>query len=139
MVDNDDHLFDAAHVHRTVNGELVRSKSEVIVANVLGSLGLEYEYEQPLSMADGSTRIPDFRIDRGVQPPVYWEHLGMLDVRGYRADWEAKRKWYASHGIRAWEDGGGPEGILVWSSEGDLRGGIDAQSIEKLARAVFKL
>lgn len=139
MVDKDDHLFDAAHVHRTVNGELVRSKSEVIVANVLGSLGLEYEYEQPLSMADGSTRIPDFRIDRGVQPPVYWEHLGMLDVRGYRADWEAKRKWYASHGIRAWEDGGGPEGILVWSSEGDLRGGIDAQSIEKLARAVFKL
>ncbi|WP_151523700.1 AAA family ATPase [Serinicoccus kebangsaanensis] len=134
----DGRLRDGAHVHRTANGELVISKSEVIVANTLRSLGVEYLYEQPLVMPDGTRRLPDFTIHRPGTTPTYWEHLGMLDKAGYRADWEAKRQWYANHGIAPWTEGGGPEGTLVWSTEGQPPDGIDAAQIEQLARGVFE-
>lgn len=130
-------LRDGSHIHRTANGELVISKSEVIVANTLKMLGADYVYEQPLLMPDKTRRLPDFTIQRPGQPTIYWEHLGMLDKAGYRADWEAKRKWYAAHGIGPWTEGGGPNGILVWSTEGQPPAGIDAQEIEGLAREVL--
>jgi hypothetical protein len=33
-------------------------------------------------------REPDFTIEQPGKPTMYWEHLGMLDLHGYRADWE---------------------------------------------------
>jgi hypothetical protein len=54
-------------VHRTTRGELVRSKSEVIIADMLASLGLPYGYEQPFTGPDGSVRYPDFTIDDAEQ------------------------------------------------------------------------
>lgn len=130
-------VLDGSHVHRSANKELMRSKSEVIVANTLRSLGVEYVYEELLRMPDGTVREPDFTIRRGDQPPIYWEHLGMLDRFGYKADWDAKLNWYAEHGIRPWEEGGGPAGALVWSEEGRGGGGIESDEIEALARRVF--
>jgi hypothetical protein len=32
----------------------------------------------------------------------------MVDKPGYRADWTAKRAWYADHGILPWMTVGGP-------------------------------
>lgn len=34
-------------IHRTSTGTLVRSKSEVIVADTLTCLGIDYQYEEP--------------------------------------------------------------------------------------------
>jgi hypothetical protein len=130
-------ILDGSHIHRTANGEMVISKSEVIVANTLRSLAVEYLYEQPLVMPDGTHRLPDFTIPRLGKPTVYWEHLGMLGKAGYRANWEAKRAWYATHGILPWTDGGGPNGILAWSVEGIEGNGIDAVEIEQLAREIL--
>lgn len=79
----------------------------------------------------------DFTIRRPDRPPIYWEHLGMLDLAGYRADWEAKRAWYAKHGIRPWTEGGGRSGTLVWSTKGKDGPGIDANEIERLAIEVL--
>jgi hypothetical protein len=132
-------VLDGSHVHRTLNDEMVRSKSEVIVANTLRGLGIHYVYEQDLVMPDGSRRSPDFTIARLGKPTVYWEHLGMLDLHGYRADWEAKREWYASHGILPWTDGGGENGVLVWSEEGTSGPGIDSVEIEARAGEVVGL
>ena len=130
-------IHDGSHVHRTANGELVISKSEVIVANTLKTLGVDYLYEQPLVMSDKTRRLPDFTIHRPGQPTVYWEHLGMLDKAGYRKNWASKKKWYVDHGIAPWTDGGGQAGILVWSTEDRAPAGIDAQEIEQLAINVF--
>lgn len=129
-------LLDGAHVHRSAGGELMRSKSEVIVANTLRSLGVPYSYEELLKVADGSVREPDFTIRQPGKPPVYWEHLGMLDLAGYRADWEAKLAWYSKHGIEPLENGGGENGTLVWSIE-KPGGHIDAQEIERFAIDLF--
>lgn len=133
-------VLDANHVHRTGRGDdLVRSKSEVIVADALHDLGLHYQYEAPLAFPGELPRHPDFTIQRPGSPPIYWEHLGMLDLAGYRADWEARKAWYASHEILPWLEGGGSAGTLVWSDENVRAQGIDSSAVRELARAVFGL
>jgi hypothetical protein len=134
----DGKTLDGSHIHKTANGEMVISKSEVIVANTLRALGIEYLYEQDLTMSDGTWRRPDFTVYRSGASPVYWEHLGMLDSSGYRADWDAKKEWYAAHAILPWTDGGGSGGTLVWSTESKSEG-IDSSEIETLAREVFSI
>ncbi|WP_433666374.1 AAA family ATPase [Nocardia sp. CA-136227] len=129
--------LDGGRIHRTAAGELVRSKSEVIVANTLRHLGIQYKYEQPLVMADGTRRLPDFTIHRSNAVPTYWEHLGMLASPGYRADWEAKKAWYRAHQILPFDEGGGKNGTLVWSDEEVRNPGIAADYIESLARRVL--
>jgi hypothetical protein len=45
-------------IHRTRRGELVRSKAELVIANLLDAMGLDYEYERELLhlMVPGVTR-----------------------------------------------------------------------------------
>lgn len=129
--------MDAGRVHKTAAGELVRSKSEVIVANTLRHLGVDYVYEQRLTMPDGTWRLPDFTIYRTGRPTVYWEHLGMLNSPGYRADWKAKKQWYLKNQILPFDQGTGTNGVLVESDEGVSGRGIEADVIEETARKVF--
>ncbi len=60
---------------------MVRSKSEVIVADTLTRLGISYEYEKELSATDNPSdfKLPDFTVSY-VGDTYYWEHLGMLTV-----------------------------------------------------------
>lgn len=126
-------------IHRTRRGDLVRSKSEVILANLLYDCGVrDYQYERELVGKDGSRRYPDFTLDdaaSGIR--IYWEHLGLLTDPGYRKRWDEKKAWYKKQGILPHEKGGGPEGTLVWT-EDDPNGGIDCSRIEKLIREVLK-
>jgi hypothetical protein len=48
-----------------------------------------------------------------------------------------RASWYARHGVSLWTEGGGPDGVLVWSTENVDSGGIGAQAIEKPARDVL--
>ncbi|MEV7226952.1 ATP-dependent RecD-like DNA helicase [Polymorphospora sp. NPDC051019] len=86
-------------IHRTARGELVRSKSEVVIANLLHAAGVDYHYERPLNgtSVPGTVR-PDFTFIDAGGDPVVWEHLGMLDRPGYRAAWERRREWYVTNG-----------------------------------------
>ena len=70
---------------RTAKGERVRSKSEVIIADTLGRLGIPYKYECPLKFADGGRTIyPDFTcLDLRTRKEFLWEHLGMMDNPEY--------------------------------------------------------
>jgi hypothetical protein len=52
-----------AHIHRTDRGEMVRSKSELLIANKLHERRIDYVYEQPLSVSQSRTRVPDFTIN----------------------------------------------------------------------------
>lgn len=124
-------------IHRTRRGEAVRSKSEVVIADLLYSLKVDYRYEQELVVEDGSKRLPDFTIDDPASGlKVYWEHLGMLRLPRYAEQWKEKLAWYRAHGVVPAEEGGGPQGTLV-TSEDDARGGIDSREIEKKARTVL--
>jgi len=119
-------------IHRTERGELVRSKSELVIADKLHARGIDYAYEQPLVLPNGRTRYPDFTIaDHARGVTFYWEHLGMLDDPGYRARWERKRDEYLKCGIRPYEDGGGSEGMLIETRD-EPGGGLDAAKIATL-------
>ena len=124
-------------IHRTERGDLVRSKSELVIADKLHARGIDYAYEQPLVLSNGRTRYPDFTIaDHARGVTFYWEHLGMLHDPGYKARWDLKRTEYLECGIGPHEDGGGPEGTLIESR--DQPGGrLDAAAIASVIDGVI--
>lgn len=73
-----------APVFTTQNGERVRSKSEIIIANALADLHVPYMYEYPLKLAGSFTVHPDFTVlNLRTRKTMYWEHLGMMDHNEY--------------------------------------------------------
>ena len=136
-VDAQQRFLEEGLIHRTEGGELVRSKSELVIADKLYARGVEYAYEQPLVLPNGRTRYPDFTIaDHARGVTFYWEHLGMLDDQGYRARWERKRAEYLESGIGPHEDGGGPEGTLIETRD-EPGGGLDAAVIAAVIDGVI--
>jgi hypothetical protein len=88
--------YEAGKIHRALSGDMVRSKSEVIIANMLFEHDIDFRYEVPLFAPDGTMYLPDFTINfQGQQ--IYWEHVGMLSNDGYRRRWEEKQRWYEIH------------------------------------------
>jgi hypothetical protein len=123
--------LEAGLIHRTRKGISVRSKSEVIIADLLYSKKIDFEYEKALEIG-GERKLPDFTIvdsDSGVT--YYWEHLGMLQRPSYRKKWELKKAWYAAHGIRDEVEGGGEAGTLLITRDAD-NGSISSKEIEAL-------
>lgn len=77
----------------TLTEYLVRSKSEVIIANMLFEEDIKFEYEKPLFAPDGTMYLPDFTVVfRG--ETYYWEHVGMLNNEKYKKHWQEKEIWY---------------------------------------------
>ena len=105
--------WESGKVHRADSGDMVRSKQERFIANLLASEGVSFEYERQLSSWDGSFRYPDFTLFiNGEQ--YYWEHWGMVDDYSYRQYIAKKVKWYREHGyyshlIQTW--GGGDRNL----------------------------
>ena len=90
---------DNQHHLKTLRGEYVRSKSELIIANTLYHCDIPYVYEPRLNLAGYGIAYPDFLF---VSPltgrRVYWEHLGMLDDAEYRARNSEKIYAYLNNG-----------------------------------------
>ena len=129
-------FLEASLIHRTRNGLAVRSKSEVDIANLLYSKGIEFEYEQPLTFGDGSWKSPDFTINYTTGTTFYWEHLGMLQRPSYLRRWKQKFEWYREHGVLRHEEGGGPAGTLIVTEDGS-DGSISSAYMEALVDELF--
>jgi hypothetical protein len=118
----------AAHlIYRTSRGEMVRSKSELLIAEKLFALGMNYQYERIL---EGTTRPgrlrPDFSFVDAAGDLLVWEHLGRIDRVDYRDGWKWKREWYTQNGY--------VEGkTLFTSTEEQIR---DFNFIEKMAKTI---
>lgn len=126
-------------IHRTARGELVRSISEVVVADALHANGIDYHYEKALRGADGVERYPDFTAeDPATGITVYWEHLGMLSDPTYEKRWDKKLDWYKSMGL---EPNGpeNPKGERLVTSQNRVDGAIDSAQIRQQVRDVFEL
>lgn len=119
-------------IHRTRRGDSVRSKSEVIIADLLHSKKINYTYELPLRGTDGLMRYPDFTFeDDELGQTFYWEHLGMMRDPAYRRRWNDKLEWYLAQDIRPADQGGGVRGALIITQDDD-RGGIRSDEIEMM-------
>jgi len=81
----------------TKRGEPVRSRAELLVAEILNALEVPYVYEYYVREAGLSC---DFLIYLGGEK-YYLEVLGMMDQEEYRRRWKEKTKLYYMHGIKA--------------------------------------
>ncbi len=68
----------------TERGELVRSKSEKIIADKLAMMGIPYIYEAQLHLKSHGIIYPDFTVlNKRTRQEYYWEHFGMMDNQEY--------------------------------------------------------
>lgn len=118
---NQKKYFEKNLIHRTLRGEMVRSKSEVIVANLLDKMGVEYKYEEDLVLGERSF-IPDFTL-RYKGKLSYLEHLGMTNDYSYMKKWENKKAYYQEYGISE------NKGNLIITKDG-MDGSFDTEKVE---------
>lgn len=88
-----------ALVHETAEGTMVRSKSEVMIANELYYAGIPYRYECQ-HLINGISYYPDFTIrNKRTGQMFIWEHFGLSTNRSYMADTVNKLANYADAGL----------------------------------------
>lgn len=81
-------------------GKALRSKSEVIIAEMLHTMGIPFHYDEQLILNDGTFFYPDFTLyDAKNRRKIYWEHFGMLDNEDYARKAMVKISKYAENGI----------------------------------------
>lgn len=87
-------------VYPTKKDELVRSKSEVLLADMYYELGIPYRYEAELLLTNGKKKYPDFALlDIHRRKVIYHEHLGLMDNEEYRHANLIKLDEYRRNGI----------------------------------------
>ncbi len=129
-------FLDSNLIYRTERGELVRSKSEWIIADKLHAANIDYQYEQR-TILDGIERYPDFTIvDDDSGRTWYWEHNGMLGNEEYNQRWERKLAAYRRHDIMPLDEGGGNNGTLLITEEKEGFG-LAADEIKKNINAIL--
>ena len=87
--------------YRTLKGEYVKSKSEVIIADRLTFNNVPYIYEASAVLDDWtSIRYPDFMIlNKRTRKEYYWEHLGKMGDEEYAVGNQIKIEQFAKNGI----------------------------------------
>ncbi len=86
-------------IFQTPSGNVVRSKSEVMIETALFNHGISFRYEEILRLKR-KVLYPDFTILRPKTMEIlYWEHNGMMNDENYINIACAKLKTYCSNGI----------------------------------------
>ena len=101
----------------TANGEAVKSKSEVIIADRLKAAGVPYVYEYKTVMDDewDYMNYPDFFVlNKRTGEEYFWEHFGMMDDEKYCLNSQLKLEQYSKRGLV-------PGKNLILSFEGSRR------------------
>ena len=63
----------------------MRSKTELIIAEMLEKKSIPFHYEKPLFLKGQGTIHPDFTVLNVAQrKSLFWEHMGMMDDDLYR-------------------------------------------------------
>jgi hypothetical protein len=119
----------------TKQGEEVRSKSELIIANMLFDAGIPYHYELILAFdaQPGFMDVvyPDFTaMNIRTGKVMYWEHFGMMDNQQYFNEYVRKMENYSAYGYLP-----GRDVILSFeTAESGLRTKTVAKLIEKFLK-----
>lgn len=123
-------LFPRSLVHCTPGGQLVRSKSELVIANMLEYMGIPYRYEAEFfGDNEPGRRLPDFTFATPDGRRIIWEHLGMLHRPEYALGWEEKRRWYEANGLI--------EDVNLFTTR--ERGGLDSRDVQQVAERIRTL
>ena len=116
----------------TANGERVRSKSEVIIADALLRNGVPYCYEVSLKLKrvdepGNITFHPDFLcLNLRTRGEFYWEHFGMMDDEDYKNNAVGKMNIYAENDFL-------PGKNLIFTMESGEEN-LDTRVVEKMIK-----
>lgn len=100
-------------IYPTKKGDMVRSKSEVLFADLYSDLGIPYRYEEVITLHDGTIMTPDFTLwDKKRRRVIYHEHFGKMDDPLYRKKNLKKIDDYRRNGIYSGKN-------LIMTFEGD--------------------
>ena len=101
-------------IYESSAGTYVRSKSELLIANLLEKYGLVYRYDA-LVQLEGKKISPDFLIKNPFnQKTVIWEHFGALNQENYIEKMHQKMSLYQKNGYKQFEN-------IVYTFEPDVR------------------
>jgi len=116
-------------IHKTSSGNMVRSKSEVIIDMVLYTHKIPFRYECELQI--GSYKIyPDFTIMHPMTGKIiYWEHFGKMDDPKYSRNVGERIQTYINNGII-------PSIDLITTYE-SMSHPLSIDEVEKIVREYF--
>lgn len=121
--------------YETEQGDIVRSKSEVIIANILYQHreDILYKYEKPLEIIENGrkkTIYPDFTImNIHTGKVIYWEHAGLMDDAFYANEFVRKMNIYITNGLMP-----GKDVILTFETQGNA---LDIGVMKKLVNSLL--
>ena len=122
--------FDPQHNYTTMKGERVRSRAEIIIANMLRLFEIPYRYEAALWIGERVV-YPDFTIMNPQTGELFYlEYFGMMDNPDYAAKQFEKIKEYSNTNLA--------ENFIYVFEYGD-KVSMDTEVIENLIlRSVFR-
>ncbi len=86
-------------IHKSISGNLLRSKSEAMIDMVLHLNKIPFRYECALLLGE-TTIFPDFTIRHPITGEIYyWEHFGLMNSPSYAQNAYSKLQLYSSHNI----------------------------------------
>jgi len=86
-------------IHKTISGNMVRSKSEMLIDMCLHLHNIPFRYECALQL-NTLTLYPDFTLRHPQSGNYfYWEHFGLMDSPGYIENACSKIQIYSLNGI----------------------------------------
>lgn len=107
----------------TERGEIVRSKSEKILADLFHQANILYQYEPSRELRGYQIIYPDFiLLNVKKRKTMYWEHFGLLDDVDYAQKALKKLGLYEKNGFLLGKD-------LIISTE-STEGSLDIQEIK---------
>ncbi len=122
-------------IHKAPHGNLVRSKSEAMIALYLSKNQIPFHYEEVLHLTDPINGAevefyPDFTIRHPkTKEFFYWEHFGMMDDPNYIRSTSSKLQLYFSNGILP-----GHQLITTYETKNHP---LDSEMIEQVLKRYF--
>lgn len=112
-------------------GTPLRSKSEVLIANILEENDLPYRYDAEMT-SSGKKISPDFIIKNPFNgKTIIWEHFGALNEPNYAKKMNDKMKLYLNNGYSPFE-------TIIYTFEFDIMV-TDNKRIKDLVENIIKL
>lgn len=116
--------------YMTSFGLLVRSKTEMIIAELLQAAGIPFHYDEEVVLFDAEGNEHVFYVDFVIMTPsgkrLYWEHFGLFDQETYREKSFRKIKVFYDNGIVLSEN-------LIITMEAE-QNGLSIPSIERVIK-----
>lgn len=118
-------------IYETKKGEMVRSKSEMMIADAYYELDIPYRYEAKLILQNGLYKFPDFTVlHKKTREIIYHEHFGILNQEEYRLKALQKIEMYQKAGIYL-----GKNLIITYETEETP---FNIRQIKKMLKKVFQ-